>query len=164
MGHVNSRVEMMRRFKYWEWRGKKCVLLIFVDHDPGGLLIAEFLRKNLADLSHAVDWSPAKLIIDRFGLKPDFIRRHRLTWIDNLETIRRTARRSRTQRSQQGLRPKLYQEIRRSEGRKKWVSFVLKDRQYNKKTPYRLVLQDADTGIEQQSVDVIIDRAFTDDF
>ena len=35
---------------------------------------------------------------------------------------------------------------------------------YNKKTPYRLVLRDAETGIEQQSVEVIIDRAFTDDF
>ena len=44
------------------------------------------MRKNLADLSKAVGWKPTKLIIDRFGLKPDFIRRHRLTWIDNLET------------------------------------------------------------------------------
>ena len=48
--------------------------------------------------------------------------------------------------------------------RKKWVNLVLKERQYNKKTPYRLVLLDAETGIEQQSVEVIIDRAFTDDF
>ncbi len=48
--------------------------------------------------------------------------------------------------------------------RKKWVSLVLKEWQYNKKTPYRLVLRDAETGIEQQSVEVIIDRAFTDDF
>ncbi len=48
--------------------------------------------------------------------------------------------------------------------RKKWINLVLKDRQYNKKTQYRLVLRDAETGIEQQSVDVIIDRAFTDDF
>ena len=48
--------------------------------------------------------------------------------------------------------------------RKKWVSLVLKERQYNKKTPFRLVLRDAETGIEQQSVEVIIDRAFTDDF
>ena len=48
--------------------------------------------------------------------------------------------------------------------RKKWVSLVLKERQYNKKTPYRLVLRNADTRIEQQSVEVIIDRAFTDDF
>lgn len=83
---VNSCVEMMRRFAYWEARGKKCVLLVFVDHDPGGLLIAEFLRKNLSDLSNAVGWSPKKLIIVRFGLKPDFIRRHRLSWIPNLET------------------------------------------------------------------------------
>lgn len=48
--------------------------------------------------------------------------------------------------------------------RKKWVSLVLKERPYNKKTPYRLVLRDVETGIEQQSVEVIIDRAFTDDF
>jgi hypothetical protein len=83
---INSRVAMMRRYAYWEVRGKKCVLLPFVDHDPGGLRIADFLRKNLADLSDAVGWSPDNLIIDRFGLNPDFIRRHRLTWIDNLET------------------------------------------------------------------------------
>ena len=48
--------------------------------------------------------------------------------------------------------------------RKKWVRLVLKGRQYDRKIPYRLVLRDAATGIEQQSVDVIIDRAFTDDF
>ena len=48
--------------------------------------------------------------------------------------------------------------------RKKWINLVLKERLYNKKTPYRLVLRDAETGIEQQSVEVIIDRAFTDDF
>lgn len=48
--------------------------------------------------------------------------------------------------------------------RKKWVSLVLTDREYDKKTRYRLVLRDADTDIEQQSVDVIINRAFTDDF
>ena len=83
---INSRVAMMRRYAYWEARGKKCVMLPFVDLDPGGLRIAEFLRKNLADLSDAVGWSPDNLIIDRFGLNLDFIRRHRLTWIDNLET------------------------------------------------------------------------------
>jgi hypothetical protein len=48
--------------------------------------------------------------------------------------------------------------------RKKWVNLVLKEREYDKKTPYRLVLREAETGIEQQSVEVIIDRAFTDDF
>jgi hypothetical protein len=83
---VNSRVTMMRRFAYWEARGKKCILLVFVDHDPGGLHIVKFLLSNLADLSDAVGWSPDNLKIDRFGLNPDFIRRNRLTWIDNLET------------------------------------------------------------------------------
>ena len=90
---INSRVAMMLRYRYWEARGKECVLLVFVDHDPGGLRIADFLRKNLADLSNAVDsdgnkvgWKPDKLIIDRFGLDKNFIDRHHLTWIDNLET------------------------------------------------------------------------------
>jgi hypothetical protein len=50
------------------------------------------------------------------------------------------------------------------EERKKWVSLVLQDREYDKKVPYRLVLRDAESSIEQQSVPVIIDRAFTDDF
>jgi len=50
------------------------------------------------------------------------------------------------------------------EERKKWISLVLQDREYDKKFPYRLILRDAETGIEQQSVPVTIDRAFTDDF
>jgi hypothetical protein len=48
--------------------------------------------------------------------------------------------------------------------RRTWVALVLQNRQYDKKTHYRLVLRDADTGIEQQSVSVVIDRVFTDDF
>ena len=48
--------------------------------------------------------------------------------------------------------------------RKRWVRLVLEDRDYNKQTLYRLILRDADTGIEHQSVEVTIDRAFTDDF
>ena len=83
---INSCAAIMRRFKYWESRDKKCVLLHCGDHDPGGYNISEFLRKNFADLSDAVGWSPDNLIIDRFGLNADFIRRHRLTWIDNLIT------------------------------------------------------------------------------
>lgn len=50
------------------------------------------------------------------------------------------------------------------EDRKKWINLVLQDRKYSKKTAYRLVLRDAETGIEHQSVEVIIDKAFTDDF
>jgi len=48
--------------------------------------------------------------------------------------------------------------------RKKWIHLVLQDHQYHKNTAYRLVLRDADTGIEQQSVPVTIDRVFADDF
>lgn len=48
--------------------------------------------------------------------------------------------------------------------RKKWVSLTLQDMNYDKKKSYRLVLKDVETGVEQQSVEVIIDRAFTDDF
>jgi hypothetical protein len=83
---LNLRARMMRRFKRWEAKGKRCVLLVCVDHDPGGLLIADAVRKNLADLSNAVGWSPRNLIVIRFGLTAEFINRHRLTWIDNLET------------------------------------------------------------------------------
>ena len=45
--------------------------------------------------------------------------------------------------------------------RQKSVIVTLRDRQYDKRTPYRLVLRDADTGIEQESLDVIIDRVIS---
>jgi hypothetical protein len=89
----NSRAAIMRRFAYWHARGKKCVLLVCGDHDPGGLLISKTLRKNLNDLTVAmqkvgINWSAvdANLIITRFGLNADFIDANDLTWIDNLET------------------------------------------------------------------------------
>jgi uncharacterized protein (TIGR02687 family) len=50
------------------------------------------------------------------------------------------------------------------EERKKSIVLTLQDRKYDKKNKYRLVLRDAETDIEIQSVDVVIDRAFTDDF
>ena len=77
---------MMRRFKYWESRGKICVLLLCGDHDPGGLHITDKMRKNLSVLSGAVGWTPENLIVIRFGLNADFIDANGLTWIDNLET------------------------------------------------------------------------------
>lgn len=83
---INSRAAMMRRFKQWEAKGKRCVLLYCGDHDPGGLNISTFLRSNLSDLSGAVGWSPDNLIIDRFGLDYEFIVAEGLTWIENLET------------------------------------------------------------------------------
>jgi uncharacterized protein (TIGR02687 family) len=48
--------------------------------------------------------------------------------------------------------------------RKKWVPLVLRDLPYDKHMRYHLVLRDAETGIEQSRVDVVIDRAFADDF
>jgi len=48
--------------------------------------------------------------------------------------------------------------------RQKQVILTLQGRRFDKHTPYRLVLRDAETDIEQQSVEVTIDRAITDDF
>ena len=91
---LNARARIMRRFAYWTARGKKCVLLLCGDHDPGGLHITDKMRKNFNDLAHAmqtnyhIDWRAvdANLLIIRFGLNADFIDQHDLTWIDNLET------------------------------------------------------------------------------
>lgn len=83
---LNSRAAMMRRFKMHEAQGRRCILLLCGDHDPGGLHITSTMRKNLQDLNGAVGWSPDNLIVSRFGLNANFINRHRLTWIDNLET------------------------------------------------------------------------------
>jgi hypothetical protein len=82
---LNSRAAMMKRFAKHEGEGRQCVLLLCGDHDPGGLAITATMHKNLEDLADAVNWSPINLIT-RFGLNADFINRHGLTWIDNLET------------------------------------------------------------------------------
>jgi hypothetical protein len=83
---INGRAAMMRRFRDWEEKGKRCILLHCGDHDPGGLHISEFLRSNLEELAAAVDWHPDDLAIERFGLNADFIEEQGLTWIENLET------------------------------------------------------------------------------
>ena len=83
---LNARAAMMRRFARRESEGRRCVLLLCTDLDPGGLDQANKMRKNLEDLSRAVGWSPKNLVIIRFGLDAKFVNRHRLTWIDNLET------------------------------------------------------------------------------
>jgi hypothetical protein len=83
---LNSRARIMKRMQAREAKGQRCVLLVCTDLDPGGLLIAEQLRQNLADLTPATGWSPENLIIERFGLTGEFVRKHRLAWIENLET------------------------------------------------------------------------------
>ena len=89
---ILQRAHYARRFKRAEELGLKCVLLYCGDHDPDGLRISETLRKNIEDVAK-VHWNngergydPANLIIDRFGLNYDFIKKNGLTWIDNLET------------------------------------------------------------------------------
>jgi hypothetical protein len=83
---VTSRAHLMRRMQAREAKGQRCVLLTCTDLDPGGIQIAGFVRANLAELTPAVGWDPAGLAIERFGLTAEFVRRHRLTWIDGLET------------------------------------------------------------------------------
>lgn len=83
---LNMRAAMMRRFAQHEAEGRQCVLLYCGDHDPAGLQISSFIKGNLGELAGAVGWSPANLIVDRFGLNADFILKNNLTWIDNLET------------------------------------------------------------------------------
>lgn len=83
---LHLRAAMMRYFREAEAEGRTPVLLYCGDHDPAGLLISSTLKKQLADLSRAVDWSPDNLIVDRFGLNADFIRKHKLTWIENLQS------------------------------------------------------------------------------
>ena len=83
---LNVRAAMMRRFAEHEKAGRQPVLLLCVDHDPGGLHQAENMRKNLDDLADTVGWSPDNLVIIRFGLNADFIDAAGLTWIENLET------------------------------------------------------------------------------
>lgn len=81
-----------KRFKEAEDQGLKPLLLYCGDHDPDGLRISDFIRKNLADLKD-IEWEdgdegydPEGLEIVRFGLNYDFIERHKLSWINNLIT------------------------------------------------------------------------------
>jgi uncharacterized protein (TIGR02687 family) len=48
--------------------------------------------------------------------------------------------------------------------RKKEVVLTLADVKFDKRTKYRLILRDSETDIEQSSIEVTIDRAFSDDF
>lgn len=85
---INSRAELMARFREHEEAGRHCVLLYCGDFDPAGLLISQTIRKNLMDLQGAVGWTPDedRLTIERFGLNYDFIVANGLSWIEGLET------------------------------------------------------------------------------
>ena len=87
-----QRAEYARRFQEAETRGMECVLLYCGDHDPAGLMISDFLRKNLRDLDGIVwtdgtmGYDPDDLKIERFGLNFDFIQGNGFSWINNLIT------------------------------------------------------------------------------
>ncbi len=81
-----------RRFKEAEDKGLQPVLLYCGDHDPDGLRISDFIKKNLMDLKD-IQWedgeegyNPNGLKIIRFGLDANFIEKHNITWINNLIT------------------------------------------------------------------------------
>lgn len=89
---ILQRGEYARRFKEAEDKGLISVLLYCGDHDPDGLRISDFLRKNLEDIMN-IEWidgrqgyDPEDLIIKRFGLNYDFIATNKLSWINNLIT------------------------------------------------------------------------------
>ncbi len=87
-----QRAVYSKRFKEAEEQGLKPLLLYCGDHDPDGLRISDFLRKNLADLKDirwedgGYGYDPVDLEIVRFGLNYDFIEEHNLSWINNLIT------------------------------------------------------------------------------
>ncbi len=81
-----------KRFKEAQDKGLQPVLLYCGDHDPDGLRISDFIKKNLVDLKDIVwedgeeGYNPEGLEIVRFGLDSDFIEKHKITWINNLIT------------------------------------------------------------------------------
>jgi len=85
---INSRVDMLERFAERHAEGKRCVLLVCGDHDPGGLHISDFVHSNLDDVAIPAGCGPddIDLEIERFGLNKDQIDSLGLMWIDNLET------------------------------------------------------------------------------
>jgi len=81
---LHLRAEMIRRCTKYKM---PTVILMFGDHDPGGLSITESFKDNLAELLPALgmDCLP-DMTFDRVGLNADDIDRLGLTWIDGLET------------------------------------------------------------------------------
>ena len=83
---ITLRAQIAILSKRAEERGLTPVVLLFYDHDPGGLKISDRFRKNLKDCERGTGWSPDGLVIDRFGLNADAIEKYHLTWIDNLKS------------------------------------------------------------------------------
>lgn len=83
---LNSWNLMAQRYKQAEEIGLIPVLLYHGDYDPMGLVISDKIKNNLKELEKATSWNPDNLIVDRFGLSTEFIKKHTLLWIENLIT------------------------------------------------------------------------------
>ena len=91
---ISMRVDLLSRLASWQGRGKRCVLLYCGDHDVHGLRISRDIRSNLEDLLPAFratypeceEFDLDAVVIDRFGLNADFIKKNRLSWTENLIT------------------------------------------------------------------------------
>jgi hypothetical protein len=88
-----QRVRILERFAEKQMEGKRCVLLYCGDHDPPGMMMADTLHKNLADMVPAFQREFPHLTIDldavevtRFGLDADFIDEQGFSWTHNLIT------------------------------------------------------------------------------
>ncbi len=87
-------INRLRRFAKWQEKGKHCVVLYCGDHDPAGLRISNALRSNFEDWLSAFRQAYPEhegfdfddVVIERFGLNYDFIRKHRLSWTKGLVT------------------------------------------------------------------------------
>lgn len=84
---INSRGSLIKKFKKEaEAKEKKAVILYGGDFDIDGLEISETLPKNIGDLKDADCGEIKDLKVDKFGLTFPFIKKHKLAWIENLET------------------------------------------------------------------------------
>ena len=88
-----QRIKLMKWFAEAQAEGKRCILLTCGDHDIHGLRISRDLRANLEALMGAFEREFPYLDLDldaveivRFGLNPDFIAKHGLTWTHGLKT------------------------------------------------------------------------------
>jgi hypothetical protein len=89
-----QRAKLLRRLAHWQAKGKRCVVLYCGDHDVHGLRISEHFRSNLDDVMPAVQATYADtllfdlddVVIERFGLNADFIKKNRLSWTEGLVT------------------------------------------------------------------------------
>jgi len=83
---INQRGNYIRNFKIIEEEGKIPVLLYVGDFDPVGHQMSNQIEKNFKDLKKATGWDCKNLKIDRIGLNENFIKKHKLAWIENLIT------------------------------------------------------------------------------